>query len=425
MKYRFQVSERNQSNPSLLPIKRTRRFRLKGATTLRKLQEEEKIRLSLLFELGELPEGEPVPKPKKQRKPRKKREKKHLLRRVRRGWASLLARLAIISAHLRKRLTQKRRNTLPIFAGALCAALLVTAVSSLGVLFHLFGGYHSHYDAWIVPNFVGEDPAAVLQREAEEHGEELPWNFIIQYADHDEIASGRVISQSPAAGVTRRIYRTTEFCNITLTVSRGRPSYELPDLAGKSERDARLALSNHGISITVREIENESTPKGTVLGTIPSAGTMLRKGDGVVLQISKGASFSTVAVPSLLGLTEAQASTLLRAKGLSVGQVSYASSSRPAGTVIGQTPTASDEVREGTAVSYTVSLGQNSLRTVPNLCGLSYADAVARLRDVGLVVGSLYSVEHAAPSGTVIEQTPVAGTPITSSTVSVDLYLSS
>ena len=129
MKYRFQVSERNQSNPSLLPIKRTRRFRLKGATTLRKLQEEEKIRLSLLFELGELPEGEPVPKPKKQRKPRAKREKKHLLRRA---WASLRARLASISAHLRKRLTQKRRNTLPIFAGALCAALLVTAVSSLG-----------------------------------------------------------------------------------------------------------------------------------------------------------------------------------------------------------------------------------------------------------------------------------------------------
>lgn len=420
MKYRFQVSERNQNNPSLLPIKRTRRFRLKGAATLRTVQAE-KIRLASLFEIGELPEGEPVPKPKKQRKPRIKREKKHFLRRT---WASLSARASTISAHLRKRLTKKRQNTLPIFAGALCAALLLTVLASGSVLFHLFGGYHSHYDAWIVPNFVGEDPAAVLQRESEEHGEELPWNFIIQYADHDEIASGRVISQSPAAGVTRRIYRNTEFCNITLTVSRGRPSYELPDLTGKSERDARLALSNHGIAITVHETENESTPKGTVLGTIPSAGTLLRKGDGVVLQISKGASFSTVAVPSLLGLTEAQASTLLRAKGLAVGKVSYASSSRPAGTVIGQAPTASDEVREGTAVSYTVSLGQNSLRTVPNLCGLSYADAVARLREVGLVVGSLYSLPSAAPRGTVIEQSPPAGTPITSSTVSVDLYLS-
>ena len=426
MKYRFQVSERNQKNPLSLPNRHKRQFRLKGSDTLRRMQEEEaeRIRLASLFEIGELPEGEM--KPRKQKKPRKRRVTRPKKQRLQKALAILSKTLSKMFARIRAKLEQPRTNTLPIFAGALCAALVLSVLASGSVLLHLFGGYHAPYKSFTVPSFVGEDPALVLQNESEKYGDELPWNLIVQYADHEEIEDGCVISQSPAAGVTRCIYRGADLCSITLTVSRGRPSYELPDLSGQSERDARLLLENHGILISIREVEDDTAPKGTVLQTIPKAGVTLREGDQIILQISKGTAHRTLSVPSLLGLTEAQANTLLRTKGFSVGTVSYQSSSRPAGTVIAQTPSASSEVREGTAISFTVSLGQSTaLRTVPNLCGLSYADAVARLREYGLVVGSLTSVPNAAPRGTVIEQTPPAGTPITSTTVSVDLYLSS
>lgn len=426
MKYRFQVSERNQKNPPSLPIKHARRFRLKGSDTLRRMREEEaeRIRLASLFEIGELPEGDPPPT--KQRKPKKKRVKQPRIPRFRKALVVLLSKLQKISERIQKNLRRPRIDTLPIFAGALCAALVLSVLASGSVLLHLFGGYHAPYKSFTVPSFVGEDPALILQSETEKYGDKLPWNLIVQYADHEEIEEGRVISQAPAAGVTRRIYRGADFCNITLTVSRGRPSYELPNLIGQSERDAELLLGNHGISVSIRELEDDTVPKGQVIQTLPKAGTMLREGDQVILQISKGSAHLTISVPSLLGLTEAQANTLLRTKGFSVGKISYQTSSRPAGIVISQAPSASSEVREGAEISYTVSLGPNTaLRTVPNLCGLSYADAVARLREYGLVVGGLTSVQNPAPRGTVIEQTPPAGTPITSTTVSVDLYLSS
>ena len=420
MNYRFRVSE-HQKNSSL-PLPTHRRYRLKGKRTVRLSREEaERIRLSALFEQDKLPEGTPQKKkPKKVRTPKSK-VRKH---RVKQGFVALKTLLQRLWNACTERAARAKTATLPIFAGALCAAFLVSFVSSGAVLFHLFGGYHASYTSWTVPNFVGKEPQRVLSEEDARTEDELPWNLIIQYANHAEIPAGQVISQAPAAGVIRRIYQNNGFCNITLTVSRGLPSFELTDLIGKSVRDARLVLQNHGIESTLQEIDT-TAQGGTVLGTIPEEGTLLHEGDRVILQISRKAAVPSISVPTLLSLTEERAATLLRAKGLAVGKISYQNSPSPAGTVIAQSPTAGSTLAEGGAVSYTVSIGETvALRTVPELLGLSYADAIARLREHGLVVGSLTSVQSAAPHGTVIQQSPAAGTPITSSTVSVDLYLS-
>ncbi len=430
MQYRFRISERQKSNLPV-PQRLHRRYRLKGRNTVRLSHEEaERIRLSLLFELGELPEGEPKKKEKKPKKIKKVREKKVRSPRERKHRiGNALSAFLGMCANLWKRCKKKAAKTstvaLPMFAGALCAALLVSFLSSGAVLLHLFGGYHASYTSWRVPNFLGEEPSKVLSEQRDLYGDELPWDLMIQYVSHDEIPAGQVISQSPSPGVTRKIYRKKASCAITLTVSRGRPTYELSDLVGKSERDARLVLQNHGIQASLQEIDDKESPKGSVLATIPAAGTLLHEGDRVILQISRGETEHNVFVPTLIGLTEERAATLLRAKGFTVGIVSYQSSSRPAGTVIAQSHTAASELPEGSSVSYTVSIGESvALRKVPELLGLSYADAVARLREYGLVVGKMTSIESAAPRGTVIEQSPAAGTPITSSTVSVDLYLS-
>ena len=422
MNYRFRVSE-HQRNSSL-PIPTHRRYRLKGKRTVRLSREEaERLRLSLLFEQGELPEGAPKTKKRKIKKVRQPKQKvaKH---RIKKGFAALVGLWQRTWSACSARAARAKTATLPIFAGALCAALLVSFVSSGAVLFHLFGGYHASYTSWTVPNFVGKEPQRVLSEESVRIEDELPWNLIIQYVDHAEIPAGQVISQAPAAGVVRRIYQKNGFCNITLTVSRGLPTFALTDLIGKSVRDARLVLQNHGIESTLQEI-NTPAQSETVLGTIPEEGTLLHEGDKVILQISRKTATPSVSLPSLLGLTEEKAATLLRTKGLAVGKVSYQNSSSPAGTVIAQSPTAGTLLSKGSTISYTVSIGEAvSLRTVPELLGLSYADAIARLREHGLVVGSLTSVHSAAPHGTVIQQSPAAGTPITSSTVSVDLYLS-
>ena len=117
---------------------------------------------------------------------------------------------------------------------------------------------------------------------------------------------------------------------------------------------------------------------------------------------------------------------MLSAAGLTQGSVSYEPSSRPIGTVIGQSVAAGTAVNEGSAVSFTVSAGDRyAAHTVPDLYGMTEEQAKAALRQYGLVIGSIYTAGAGAGNGTVIAQSPIAGAPITSSTVSVDLYLSS
>ena len=65
------------------------------------------------------------------------------------------------------------------------------------------------------------------------------------------------------------------------------------------------------------------------------------------------------------------------------------------------------------------------LKSVPDLYGMTGIEAKEALRACGLVLGTVISVGSAEPKGTVIAQTPLPKTPITSSTVSVDVYISS
>ena len=52
-------------------------------------------------------------------------------------------------------------------------------------------------------------------------------------------------------------------------------------------------------------------------------------------------------------------------------------------------------------------------------------EARERLAEYGLVLGGIYSVSSGAQKGTVVAQTPIAGTPISASVNSVDIFISS
>ena len=235
-----------------------------------------------------------------------------------------------------------------------------------------------------------------------------------------------MISQTPHAGVTRRIYERDGSCTVLLRVSKERDPYLLESLIGMSRRDALLTLTNHGVEGVVLEEHSDDFSANTVIATLPEAGVALKEGSTVTLRISAGPLIQKTQIPDLRGMSESAADALLRALGLATGSVTYRASSLPAGTVLDQSPAAYKEVDAGASVSYTVSSGNvYQAKTVPDLYGMSRGEAEAILRAYGLVVGDCFPVASAAPKGTVITQSPVAGTPITSSTVSVNLYLSS
>lgn len=432
MNYRFRPSDKPHVPSSDSLHRKT--FRLKGYGRLRRSSADaESIRFFSLFEEAALPPAAPH-KRKSVRFLGKRSIRKwqtvwrnrilpffRLLRRRTEAFAQQAAQ-TIQQTAMRFRRTKKEKSihAIPVFAGFLCAALLVSSVSAGCVLWGLFAHYRRSYRSITIPNFVGTNPFEATETETAD------WNFIIQYESNPDVEPGLVIAQSPQAGAVRRLYdRQTEY-PIVITVSRAEDCYKLENLVGMSERNALLALRNHGVNATVSRLYSDSVPQGTVIQTIPSAHTQVAVGDSVTLQISMGTKADMIAIPSLIGMTENAAATLLKISGLTVGTISYQTSSYAAGTVIAQSADANRSVPVGTEVSYTVSAGNRYFVTaVPDIYGMTEKDAETVLRQYGLVIGKKIAVSNAAPNGTVLIQEPPAGTPITASTFSVTVYISS
>ena len=227
----------------------------------------------------------------------------------------------------------------------------------------------------------------------------------MSYENSEDVPAGAIISQSPASGVTRRIYKRGAPPTLSLKVSVGRKYYKVADLTAKDEQTARLTLMNESVPFNTVYEYSDSAPRGTVISTDPPAGQSVFSGETLTLTVSLGKKQTAVRVPDLYGLTEAQADALLSAVGLVLGSVSYESSSSLAGTVIIQSSPPYSRLSEGSAVDITVSLGSTApTRYVPDLYGLTVEQAAERLASVGLVVGGIFSVTAPAPKGTVIIQ---------------------
>jgi serine/threonine-protein kinase len=116
-----------------------------------------------------------------------------------------------------------------------------------------------------------------------------------------------------------------------------------------------------------------------------------------------------VTVPSVVGLTEGEATVEIEDAGLVVGEVSgEASDTVPEGSVISQDPGAGASVEASSAVDLVVSAGKETT-AVPELVGLTEEEALAAIRDSGLTLETIqreYSTD--VEEGVVISQQPEA-----------------
>ena len=131
--------------------------------------------------------------------------------------------------------------------------------------------------------------------------------------------------------------------------------------------------------------------------------------------VDPGSPGSTVAVPNVVGLTQANADAAIVGAGLVVGSVITTNSNTvPTGDVISQAPGAGTNVAPGSAVTIVVSLGVSvpvvPVVPVPDVAGLSQVNADAVIVGAGLVVGSVITTNsNTVPTGDVISQAPDAG----------------
>ena len=124
-----------------------------------------------------------------------------------------------------------------------------------------------------------------------------------------------------------------------------------------------------------------------------------------------------VTVPYLKGLTLDEARATLSDVGLDLGDLSTGQGEPGTvqGTVIGQSPESGVDVDEGSAVDLVIA-GAGEV-VMPDLVGLSQADAEAAVTAAGLVVERVTSVySNDIPAGSVAEQTPLAGTTVPAAT---------
>lgn len=407
MKYTINSSRIRQIERAKVKLRAKRGFtRLPSPLLPARERLTERIDLDALFELSALPEAS-----------REKRKRTSPLRVTRRACRAVKRAFVAVFAFL------KRRNTAPahtaFYAGVLCSVTSIALFCSVAVIASLFLGYFAPYQTLSVPDTVGLSIADIEEQLGEQY------ELLISYKNSDEVDAGVIISQIPAAGVKRRAYKNRPRSTMALTVSMGKKFYTVEDFRGRSARDAVLSLRNSEVALSTTEEYSDTVPRGAVISTTPSVGEMLLEGTPLILRVSLGKKTQTVSVPNLYGLNEAQARELLAMRGLYLGSITYAQSTAAAGKIISQSLAAYSGVSKGSYVDVTVSIGTMSQRFVPDLYSQTLESARALLEKSGLVVGTVYTVSSAAPSGTVIMQTPAPGTAITSSINTVDLYISS
>lgn len=116
-------------------------------------------------------------------------------------------------------------------------------------------------------------------------------------------AQGTIIAQKPAAGSTVK-----QGQKLVLSVSKGPHTLCVPDLKGQQRADAIQSLRDMGFTVAVDYIRNDSTLQpGTVILQSPAAGSALEAGDCVTLTVARAVPDPFRQVPSLLGLSVAEA----------------------------------------------------------------------------------------------------------------------
>ena len=164
-------------------------------------------------------------------------------------------------------------------------------------------------------------------------------------------------------------------------------------------------------------------PAGQVVSQYPEAGAKVKEQRLVTITVSKGGQELTM--PDLKSMSRSNAEEKLKKMGLKLGAVFEENSKEPAGTVINQDPRSGSKITKGQTVDITVSLGEKKKEiTVQNYTGLSVDSAKSNLEANGLSLGGISEEASTRPKGTVIGQSPSAGSTTTEGG-SVSLIISS
>lgn len=250
----------------------------------------------------------------------------------------------------------------------------------------------------LVPNVVG--------MQADEATEQLlEQGFLVdRQLEESDKDPGEVIDQTPGEGETAE-----EGSTIILTVSKDTETTIVPNVVGLSEEEAIDLLEADGFEVTVSNARDNSVSKGDVISVTPDEGEEANAGATVTIVVSDGGE--SVTVPSVIGDSQTEASNKLSDAGFSVTIIEQPSNEVPENQAIGTDPAANTSVEKGIRIELFMSTGPEEV-VVPNVVGMTEAEAKAALSDAGFDAVNVVEVDPPEPGdeGNVISQNPTGGT---------------
>ena len=177
----------------------------------------------------------------------------------------------------------------------------------------------------------------------------------------------------------------------------------------------RASEYNTLLDLQVIEEYNSSYPAGTIIRQNPKAGRTVKEGQKITLTVSLGTQYVTV--PETKNMVAEDAEQTLKDMGLNVLQKPMQDNTVASGSVIYSSPAAGETVEGGsTVILYTSRAVAQSTVMVPSLTGKTIEDARNDVRDLNV---SIRTVDQASsePAGTVLSQSPAAGSEVRISAV--------
>ncbi|WP_421735690.1 Stk1 family PASTA domain-containing Ser/Thr kinase [Cellulomonas sp.] len=167
--------------------------------------------------------------------------------------------------------------------------------------------------------------------------------------DNPAFPQGQVTKTDPASGTS-----VSAGSSVTLFVSTG--NVLVPDVAGKTKAEATQILNDAKLQVNTSSVESATQAPDTVVAQDVPAGTPVKQGRVINLQIATAPTTATIP-NDLVGKTYEQVVAQLQGLGLTSFNRIDDQSEAPVGTVIRTDPTAGDEVELDQQIDIHVAKG--------------------------------------------------------------------
>lgn len=210
----------------------------------------------------------------------------------------------------------------------------------------------------------------------------------------------------------------------------GKNEISVPDVSNLSESAARSKLQEAGLKAAgqTEEITSDKIPEGKVVKTNPEAKAIVQKGREVVLYISTGGHKIKMKNYTDMEYKEAvEALVKLDFKESKIKKKEEYSDTVEKGKIISQTPEANSEVTPAkTSVKFVVSKGAKPIK-ISNYVGTSINEALLDLANNGINESQVKQTQQESEkeAGTILSQTPSAGSSVTPGKTTINFVVSS